>query len=107
VPTDLLPPAEVPDRHYPLVLMTGRRLEHWHTGAMTRPPKCWTYSSLGPTASLNPITLARYGVAPGQSIRVTTWRGSIELTARADRAIQDDSMTARMSGVCDESTLPR
>ena len=36
VPADVLPPAEVPDDEYPLVLITGRQLEHWHTGAMTR-----------------------------------------------------------------------
>ena len=36
VPADILPPAEVPDDEYPLVLITGRQLEHWHTGAMTR-----------------------------------------------------------------------
>ena len=92
VPADVLPPAEVPDRDYPLVLMTGRQLEHWHTGAMTRRAEVLDLLEPGPTASLNPATLARYGVAPGQSIKVTTRRGSIELTARADRAIQDGTI---------------
>ena len=92
VPADVLPPAEVPDRDYPLVLMTGRQLEHWHTGAMTRRAEVLDLLEPGPTASLNPVTLARYGVAPGQSIKVTTRRGSIQLTARADRAIQDGTI---------------
>jgi formate dehydrogenase major subunit len=92
VPVDVLPPAEVPDRDYPLVLMTGRQLEHWHTGAMTRRAEVLDLLEPGPTASLNPVTLARYGVAPGQSIKVTTRRGSIQLTARADRAIQDGTI---------------
>ena len=92
VPADVLPPAEVPDRDYPLVLMTGRQLEHWHTGAMTRRAEVLDLLEPGPTASLNPVTLARYGLAPGQSIKVTTRRGSIELTARADRAIQDGTI---------------
>ncbi|MGD0533653.1 MAG: molybdopterin-dependent oxidoreductase, partial [Methyloceanibacter sp.] len=92
VPADVLPPAEVPDREYPLVLMTGRQLEHWHTGAMTRRAEVLDLLEPGPTASLNPVTLARYGVAPGQSIKVTTRRGSIELTARADRTIQDGTI---------------
>ena len=35
-PADVLPPAELPDEDYPMVLTTGRQLEHWHTGAMTR-----------------------------------------------------------------------
>src|SRR5260370_9138815 len=39
VPADLLPPDEVPDEEYPLVLTTGRMLEHWHTAAMTRPAR--------------------------------------------------------------------
>ncbi|MGO8843366.1 MAG: formate dehydrogenase subunit alpha [Methyloceanibacter sp.] len=92
VPADVLPPAEVPDQEYPLVLMTGRQLEHWHTGAMTRRADVLDSLEPGPTASLNPATLARYGVAPGQTIRVTTRRGTIEVTARADRAIQEGTI---------------
>jgi formate dehydrogenase major subunit len=92
VPADVLPPAEVPDQEYPLVLMTGRQLEHWHTGAMTRRADVLDSLEPGPTASLNPATLARYGVAPGQTIRLTTRRGTIEVTARADRAIQEGTI---------------
>jgi formate dehydrogenase major subunit len=36
VPADLISAAERPDVDYPMVLITGRQLEHWHTGAMTR-----------------------------------------------------------------------
>jgi formate dehydrogenase major subunit len=36
VPADLIPAAERPDAEYPMVLITGRQLEHWHTGSMTR-----------------------------------------------------------------------
>jgi formate dehydrogenase major subunit len=89
VPADVLPPAEVPDREYPLVLITGRQLEHWHTGAMTRRAEVLDSLEPGPTASLHPATLSRFGVAAGQSMRVTTRRGSIELAARADRGIQE------------------
>jgi len=89
VPSKVLPPAEVPDAEYPLVLMTGRQLEHWHTGAMTRRAGVLDLLEPGPTASLNPKTLVRYGIAPGELIRVTTRRGSIELTARADLAIEE------------------
>ena len=92
VPADILPPAEVPDREYPLVLMTGRQLEHWHTGAMTRRAEVLDLLEPGPTASLNPATLGRYGVEPGQTMRVTTRRGSIELTARADRHVQEGTI---------------
>src|SRR5262249_41192497 len=89
VPAKILPPAEVPDAEYPLVLMTGRQLEHWHTGAMTRRPDVPGSLEAGPTASLHPNTLASYGVRPGELIRVTTRRGSIELTARADLAVKE------------------
>jgi formate dehydrogenase major subunit len=89
VPADVLPPAEVPDEEYPLVLITGRQLEHWHTGAMTRRAGVLDQLEPGPTASLHPATLGRFGVAPGQNMRVSTRRGTIELAARADRGIQE------------------
>ncbi len=92
VPADVLPPAEVPDRDYPLVLITGRQLEHWHTGAMTRRAEVLDLLEPAPTVSLNPNTLARHGVTPGQMVKVTTRRGSIELAARADRAIQEGTI---------------
>ncbi len=88
-PADVLPPAELPDAHYPMVLTTGRQLEHWHTGAMTR--RAGTLDALEPeaVASLHPRDLRTLGVAPGESIRVTTRRGAIELMARADRAVAE------------------
>jgi formate dehydrogenase major subunit len=46
----------------------------------------------GPTASLNPKELARHGIKPGEQVRVTTRRGSIELTARADRGVQEGTI---------------
>jgi formate dehydrogenase major subunit len=92
VPADILPPAEVPDHEYPLVLITGRQLEHWHTGAMTRRAEVLDLLEPGPTGSLNPATLGHYGVEPGQTMRVTTRRGSIELTARADRHVQEGTI---------------
>jgi len=92
VAVDVRPPAEVPDREFPLVLITGRQLEHWHTGAMTRRAEVLDLLEPGPTASLNPATLGRYGVSPGQMVKVTTRRGSIELTARADRHVQEGTI---------------
>ena len=88
-PADVLPPAELPDAHYPMVLTTGRQLEHWHTGAMTR--RASTLDRLEPeaVASLHPRDLRALGVAPGEPIRVTTRRGAIELMARADRAVAE------------------
>ena len=87
VPVQLVSPAEEPDAQYPMVLTTGRQLEHWHTGAMTR--RASVLDDLEPeaVASLAPGDLRRMGVAPGSMIRVATRRGAIELKARADGAI--------------------
>jgi formate dehydrogenase major subunit len=89
VPADLLPPDELPDSTYPLVLSTGRLLEHWHTGAMTR--RASFLDSLEPEAiaQLNPREMERLGVAPGGLIRVATRRGEVVLKARADRDVAE------------------
>jgi formate dehydrogenase major subunit len=83
------PPDEVPDADYPFILTTGRQLEHWHTGAMTR--RATVLDALEPSAvaSLSPGTIARLGIAPGDMVRVTTRRGTVELSARQDDGIPD------------------
>ncbi len=88
-PAEVVPPDELPDAEYPMVLTTGRQLEHWHTGSMTR--RATKLDALEPeaNASLHPKELRRLGVEPGQTIRVATRRGSIELLARADRAVAE------------------
>ena len=62
VPADLLPPDELPDAEYPMVLTTGRLLEHWHTGSMTR--RAANLDALEPEAiaGLNPREMDRLGV---------------------------------------------
>jgi formate dehydrogenase major subunit len=89
-PADLVPPDEAPDDAYPMILTTGRQLEHWHTGSMTR--RSATLDALEPEAncSLHPSTLRRLGVEPGGRVRLTTRRGSIDIMARADRAVAPD-----------------
>ncbi|MGH7037765.1 MAG: formate dehydrogenase subunit alpha, partial [Stellaceae bacterium] len=87
VPAAIVPPAEEPDDQYPLVLTTGRQLEHWHTGAMTRRASVLDEIEPEAVASLAPAELRRLGIAPGARVRVTTRRGAIELTARADSAM--------------------
>jgi len=89
VPTDLLPPDELPDDEYPLVLTTGRLLEHWHTGAMTR--RASKLDALEPEAiaGLNPKEMDRLGIRPGDFIKVTTRRGQVVLKARADRDVAE------------------
>ncbi len=89
VPAHITPPDELPDPQYPMVLSTGRQLEHWHTGAMTRRASTLDALEPGPVANLSRGEIAKLGIAPGDRIRVTTRRGSIELYARQDDAIPD------------------
>ncbi|MEQ8733204.1 formate dehydrogenase subunit alpha [Roseitalea porphyridii] len=89
VPADLRPPDEVPDEDYPLVLTTGRLLEHWHTGAMTR--RATVLDDIEPEgiAAMNPREIGRHGFRPGQMIAVETRRGTIQAVLRADREVAD------------------
>jgi formate dehydrogenase major subunit len=89
VPATLLPPDELPDAAYPMVLTTGRMLEHWHTGSMTR--RSSNLDALEPEAiaGLNPREMDRLGLKPGDLVRVSTRRGAVTLKARADRDVAD------------------
>src|SRR5438132_612643 len=84
VPADLISAAERPDDQYPMVLITGRQLEHWHTGAMTRRASVLDHIEPEPVASFHPLDLARFGVKAGEIVTVESRRGKISLYARAD-----------------------
>ena len=88
-PTRPLPPDEPVDDEYPTVLTTGRQLEHWHTGSMTR--RAQVLDALEPeaVASLSSGELNRLGVVPGEKLTITTRRGTITLTSRVDDKIPD------------------
>lgn len=92
MPVSATAAAESPDAEYPLVLITGRELEHWHTGAMTR--RAVTLDALEPVpvAMLNPVALASLGVKPGEPVIVESRRGVIVLPTRADPAIPQGSV---------------
>lgn len=89
-PASIIAPDDVPDEEYPMILTTGRQLEHWHTGSMTR--RASVLDAVEPEAncSMHPGTLRQMGVEPGGMVRLTTKRGSIEIMVRADRAISPD-----------------
>jgi formate dehydrogenase major subunit len=89
VPAKIVPPDEKPDAEYPFVLTTGRQLEHWHTGAMTRRASNLDAIEPGAVASVSRGTLAKVGVEAGAMIRVSTRRGVVELTARQDDGVPD------------------
>lgn len=89
-PASLIAPDEVPDAEYPMIMTTGRQLEHWHTGSMTRRASVLDAVEPEANASLHPKTLRKMGVEPGGMIRLTTRRGTITIMARADRAVSED-----------------
>ena len=92
VPATVQPPAEQPDDEYPFILTTGRQLEHWHTGAMTRRSSVLDTIEPEAVASLSAKELERLNVAAGDMIRVSTRRGVIELRARVDNAIPNGTV---------------
>jgi formate dehydrogenase major subunit len=84
VPADLIPANERPDADYPMVLITGRQLEHWHTGSMTRRAGVLDAIEPDPVAMLHPIDLAKLGVKPGGMVTIESRRGRVSLYARDD-----------------------
>ncbi len=84
VPADLISADEQPDAKFPMVLITGRQLEHWHTGAMTRRSGVLDAIEPEPVASFHPLDLDERGVRAGEVVTVASRRGSISLYARAD-----------------------
>jgi len=84
VPADIISADERPDASYPMVLITGRQLEHWHTGSMTRRASMLDALEPDPVALVHPLDLADLGVAPGQVITIASRRGEVALYARAD-----------------------
>ncbi|MFT4742211.1 MAG: formate dehydrogenase major subunit [Yoonia sp.] len=89
-PANVIAPDEAPDAEYPMILTTGRQLEHWHTGSMTRRSKVLDAMEPEANCSLHPSTLRKLGVEPGGLLRLTTRRGSIVIMARMDRAVSPD-----------------
>ena len=84
VPADIIPAAERPDADYPHVLITGRQLEHWHTGSMTRRTAVLDALEPDPVALVHPLDLAQLGAQAGELITLESRRGKVSLYARAD-----------------------
>ena len=84
VPAGLIPANEQPDAEYPLVLITGRQLEHWHTGSMTRRASVLDALEPAATVSMCALDMARWGLQAGQRIRLASRRGALALWLRQD-----------------------
>ena len=87
VPANIRPPDEIPDMDFPMVLSTGRVLEHWHTGSMTR--RAGVLDALEPeaVAFMAPKELYSLGLEPGDTMKLETRRGAIEVKVRSDRDV--------------------
>jgi formate dehydrogenase major subunit len=90
VPARVTPPDEIPDAEYPMVLSTGRVLEHWHTGSMTRRSEVLDNIEPEATAFMSPKDMRRLNVWPGDFIRLETRRGAIEVRVRSDRDVPEN-----------------
>ncbi|MGB1800716.1 MAG: formate dehydrogenase subunit alpha [Gammaproteobacteria bacterium] len=88
VPAEYIEPAELPNDEYPVVFITGRQLEHWHTGTMTRHSRVLDAIEPGPCIIINPEDLRSYGLKSGDTLVVESRRGIVAATARADEGMQ-------------------
>jgi len=87
VPAKVTSPDEIPDKNFSMILTTGRQLEHWHTGSMTRKASNLDALEPEPTVSLSPSDIVDNNLIPGEMIKVSTRRGSVKIRVRQDSAI--------------------
>jgi formate dehydrogenase major subunit len=90
VPARVVPPDELPDDEYPMVLSTGRVLEHWHTGSMTRRSQVLDQIEPEAVAFMSPKDMRRMKVWPGDLVRLETRRGAVEVKVRSDRDVPEN-----------------
>src|SRR5579859_4956420 len=90
VPAKVQPPDELPDDDYPMVLSTGRVLEHWHTGSMTRRAQVLDQIEPEAVAFMSPKDMRRMNLWPGDFIRLETRRGAVEVKVRSDRDVPEN-----------------
>ncbi len=89
VAADYIGPAELPNENYPFIFVTGRQLEHWHTGTMSRHSRVLDAIEPGPCIMINPITLKELGLSTGDTLVIESRRGRIAATSRADEHMQE------------------
>jgi formate dehydrogenase major subunit len=92
VPAGLVSANEVPDADYPWVLITGRQLEHWHTGSMTRRTRVLDALEPQATVSMSGHSMAQLGLVPGDWVHVRSRRGEVRLQVRRDDGTPDHTV---------------
>jgi len=88
VPAGIVPPKDALDNEFSFILLTGRQLEHWHTGSMTR--RSNVLNSLEPNAfvQMNADDCIRLNIKAGDNVRISSRRGNIIINVRIDNAVQ-------------------
>ena len=89
VPANLISPDEVPDKKYPLVLTTGRLLEHWHTGSMTMRSKVLNHIEPEPYVHISRSDMKNYNFEQNELVALKTRRGKIQVKVRFDKMIPE------------------
>ena len=80
-PAEWIPPAELPDDEYPLILSTGRRLWHYQTATQTRRSDGFDEVCGEELIELSPDDAVRLGIGDGEIVRVSSRRGSVDVRA--------------------------
>lgn len=88
VPAGLISADEEPDEDYPYILLTGRQLEHWHTGTMTRRSRVLDAVEPEAIVMLSPADLHELRLEAGGQVKVTSRRGEVVAIARPDRGLK-------------------
>jgi formate dehydrogenase major subunit len=83
VAVEYLPPSELPDAEFPFVLNSGRQMYHWHTGTMTRRSTGLDSREPVPVIEIHPADAEALGVSDGDSVRVTSRRGTVIIGVRS------------------------
>ena len=89
VPANITSPDEVPDKNYPLVLTTGRLLEHWHTGSMTMRSKVLSHIEPEPYVHISKNDMKRNNFSQNELVKLSTRRGNVNVKVRFDKMIPD------------------
>ncbi len=92
MPAEFAPAKELPDEAYPFVLNTGRLLEHWHTGTMTRRSRALAELQPEARVDMNPGDLETLGIADGDLVEVASRRGRIVLKATSTERMASGSV---------------
>ena len=92
VPATYTQADELPDNEFPLIFITGRQLEHWHTGSMTRHASKLDAIEPDPVISVHPEDLESLGCEAGELVTIESRRGIITAFARSDIGIQQGTV---------------